>query len=417
MSLQPHPIKTLIETVLQQLRKLDYSKNSILNYERFYNRLARFAQEERVAFYSEDLGYRFLLKHYDCSVNTITDMAPTKKLRNQIRCIRVLGDYQLHGIIRRRKLGKLATTPCPNQFRSGYESFMAECRARNYSERGTYSRGNRIKNFLLFLDDHGVGTYGDITPSSLSAYFGTCISQTSKTIASTLTAVRTFLRHLYLNGFMEADLTEKLPKLRTYYAPKVPRVWKPEEVRTVLDFIDRGNPTGKRDYAILLCIARLGLRAVDIKEIKLENLKWDKNTIEIVQSKTKQPIVLPMLEDVGWAIIDYLKNARPVTDSPFVFVRHNAPFEAFGVHAALNRILVEHIRRAGVKVSHDVPKGLHSLRHTLASALLEQNTPLPVISEILGHMSVKSTDVYLHLDIKMLRQCALDPEEVFENAG
>lgn len=416
MSLRPQPITTLIETVLQELRKLHYSENSILNYKRFYSRLARFAEEEGEAFYSEDLGSRFLLKYYDCRVNTITDTAPTRKLRAHIRYIRVLGDYQLHGVILRRKLGKLATTPCPAQFKSGYESFLAECRARNYSERGTYNRGNRIKNFLFFLDDHGVGAYDDITPSSLSAYFATRISQSGKTMASTLTTVRTFLGHLHLNGFIRADLTEKLPKLRTYYAPKIPRVWKPEEVRAVLDSIDRGNPTGKRDYAILLIIARLGLRAVDIKEMRLENLRWDKNTIEIVQSKTKQPIVLPMLEDVGWALIDYLKNARPVTDSPFVFVRNNAPFEAFGVHAALNRILVEHIRRAGLKVPHDVPKGLHSLRHTLASALLERNTPLPVISEILGHMSLKSTDVYLHIDIKRLRQCALDPEEVFENA-
>ena len=415
MSLHPQPIKTLIETVLQELRKLGYSENSVLNYRRFYRRLARFASEEGESFYSEDLGSRYLLKYYDCSINTITDTAPTRTLRTQIRYLRVLGDYQLHGVILRRKLGRLATTPCPNQFKNGYESFLTECRARNYSERGTYTRGNRIKNFLLFLDDRGVGSCNDITPSSLSAYFGACISQAGKTMASTLTCIRTFLRHLYLNGFMDADLTEKLPKIKTFYAPRVPRVWKPEEVRAVLNSIDRGNPTGKRDYAILLIIARLGLRAVDIKEMKLENLKWDKNTIEIVQSKTKKPIVLPMLEDVGWAIIDYLKNARPVTDSPFVFVRHNAPFEAFGIHAALNRILVEHIRRAGVKVPRDVPKGLHSLRHTLASALLEQNTPLPVISEILGHMSVKSTDVYLHIDIKRLRQCALDPEEVFEN--
>lgn len=415
MSLQPQPIKTLTETVLQELRKLNYSENSVLSYRRFYSRLARFAQEEGEAFYSEELGSRYLLKYYDCRVNTFTDTAPTSKLRMQIRYIRVLGDYQLHGIILRRKLGKLATTPCPAPFKSGYESFLAECRARNYSERGTYTRGNRIKNFLFFLDVHGVGAYNDLTPSSLSAYFGTCISQTGKTMASTLTSVRTFLRHLYLNGFMDADLTEKLPQIKTFYAPRVPRVWKPAEVRAVLNSIDRGNPTGKRDYAILLIIARLGLRAVDIKEMKLENLNWDKNTIEIVQSKTKKPIVLPMLEDVGWAIIDYLKTARPITDSPFIFVRHNAPFEAFGIHAALNRILVEHIRRAGVKVPRDVPQGLHSLRHTLASALLELNTPLPVISEILGHMSVKSTDVYLHIDIKRLRQCALDPEEVFEN--
>jgi site-specific recombinase XerD len=415
MSLQPQPIRTLIETVLQELRKLNYSENSIVNYRRFYNRLARFAQEEGEAFYSEDFGSRFLMKYYDCRVNTITDTAPTSRLHTQIRCIRLLGDYQLHGIILRRKLGKLATTPCPVQFRCGYESFLAECRERNYSERGTYTRANRIKNFLFFLDDHGVNTCEGITPSSLSAYFGTCISQTGKTMAATLTSVRTFLRHLYLNGFMETDLTEKLPKLKTFYAPKVPRVWKPEEVRTVLDSIDRGNPTGKRDYAILLILARLGLRAVDIKDMRLESLKWDKNTLEIVQSKTKKPLVLPMLEDVGWAIIDYLKNARPATDSPFVFVRHYAPFEAFGINAALSRILVEHIRRAGVKIPRDVPKGMHSLRHTLASTLLEQNTPLPVISEILGHMSLKSTDVYLHIDIKRLRQCALDPEEVFEH--
>lgn len=415
MSLQPQPIKTLIESVLQELHKLGYSENTILNYRRFYKKVARFASEEGEVFYSEDLGSRYLLKYYDCSVNTITDTAPTRSLRIQIRYIRVLGDYQLHGIILRRKLGKLATTPCPDIFRNGYESFLVECRARNYSERGTYTRGNRIKNFLLFLDDYGVRNYNDITPFSLSAYFAACISQTGKTMATTLTCIRTFLWHLYLNGFMESDLTEKLPKLRTYHAPRVPHVWKPEEVRAVLDSIDRGNPTGKRDYAILLIIARLGLRAADIKDMRLENLKWEKNTIESVQSKTKKPIVLPILEDVGWAIIDYLKNARPVTDSPFVFVRHNAPFEAFGVHSALTRILVEHIRRAGVKVPHDVPKGLHTLRHTLASALLEQNTPLPVISEILGHMSVKSTDVYLHIDIKRLRQCALDPEGVFEN--
>ena len=122
-------------------------------------------------------------------------------------------------------------------------------------------------------------------------------------------------------------------------------------------------------------MARLGLRAVDIKGMKLENLKWDKNTLEFVQSKTKKPIVLPMLDDVGWAIIDYLKNGRPATESPFVFVRHNAPFEAFGINAAINHVLIGHIRRAGVKIPRDVPKGLHSLRHTLASTLLEQNTP------------------------------------------
>lgn len=417
MSLRRQPIRTLIGSVLEELRKLNYSECSISNYRRAYSRLARFAEEEGETFYSEELGSRFLARYYDCKVDTVKDTAPTKRLRAEIRYVRVLGDYQLHGAILRRKLGRLAATPCPPQFKDGYESYLAECRARNYSERGTYTRANRIKNLLLFLHDRGVCAYDDLEPSSLSEYLAACMGQSAKTMATTLSALRAFLRHLYLSGFIKADLTEKLPKLRTFYAPKVPRVWRPEEVRAVLGSIDRGNPTGKRDYAILLTIARLGLRPVDIKELRLENLKWDKNVLEIVQSKTGRPLVLPILEDVGWEIIDYLKNARPATDSPFVFVRHNAPFEAFGVNAALNRILVEHVRRAGVKIPRDVPKGLHSLRHTLASALLERNTPLPVISEILGHVSAKSTDVYLHIDVKRLRQCALDPEEVFQNGG
>lgn len=117
----------------------------------------------------------------------------------------------------------------------------------------------------FFLDDHGVSAYDDITPASLSAYFGTCINLNSKSMDAILTAVRNFLRHLHLNGFMKADLTEKLPKLKSYYAPKVPRIWKPEEVKVILDSIDRGNPTGKRDYAILLILARLGLRLLTSK--------------------------------------------------------------------------------------------------------------------------------------------------------
>lgn len=93
---------------------------------------------------------------------------------------------------------------------------------------------------------------------------------------------------------------------------------------------------------------------------------------------------------------------------------HNAPFEEFAPNAAMSRILVKYIREAGVRIPKDIPLGLHSLRHTLASTLLEQNVPLSTISDILGHMNVKSTDIYLHIDFKRLQECALDPEEVFD---
>lgn len=414
MENQMLPIKDLVTVVLAKMKELNYAKSSMENYRRFYNRIIRFAKEEGAIYYSEELGSAFLKKYYHCHIDTIHEVAPTNSLNTQIRYIRVLGDFQIHGVILRRKLGPLAASSCPVPFEEGYQSYCLECQNRHLSVQGNYSRMNRIKHFVFFLDEHSIQSYNSITPAFLSDYVKTFVNLKSKSVKTNLVAMRCFLRHLYLNCFIKQDLTDMLPKQKDYYAPSIPRIWKASEVKTVLDTIDRGNPTGKRDYAILLLIARLGLRISDVKAMRLENIRWNKNSLEIVQHKTKVPVSFPILNDIGWAIIDYLKNGRPKTESPYVFVRHNAPFEEFAPNAAMNRILVKYIREAGVKIPKDIPFGLHSLRHTLASILLEKDVPLSTISDILGHMNIKSTDIYLHIDFKRLQECALDPEEVFD---
>lgn len=415
MSEQLLPIEDLIKSVLSKLEELNYAWQVVRDYRRCYNRLLRFALRYGYAFYSEDLARKFLLETYKHKLDNNHYSSAGDYVKYRVRMIRVLGDFQLHGIILRRRLGRLASTPIPAQFLSGYQSFIEECKRRNYSEQGTYTRTNRIKNFLLYLDDQNIQSFNDLSANILSAYVSTYVNLSSKSVKANLTSQRVFLRHLYLNGFTNDNYSDKLPKLKSYYEPGIPKTWTADNVKTVLESIDRGNPTGKRDYAILLIITRLGLRASDIKMIKLEHLRWDTNTIEIVQSKTGRSITLPILKDIGWALIDYLKNGRPITDAPYVFVRHNAPFEAFAPNSAMNRILVNYIRKAGIKIPRNVPLGLHSLRHTLASTLLAQDTPLPVISEILGHMNVKSTDIYLHIDYKRLQECAINPEEVFHD--
>ena len=183
----------------------------------------------------------------------------------------------------------------------------------------------------------------------------------------------------------------------------------------MLESIDRGNPTGKRDYAILLLAAKLGIRVGDIKSLKLSDLNWKSKNIEIRQDKTKNTVIYPILNDIGWALIDYLKNARPISDSPFVFIRMNAPYAAFSENANLHNIITKYTRLSGITVPRGKRHGLHSLRHTLASTLLQKGTPLPIISEILGHFNSKSTGVYLHTGIEGLRACAIDPEEVFKD--
>lgn len=409
------PLKDLIATVLEKMSQMDYTKSTLKCYRWSYGRLQRFANERGEIYFTEELGSEFLKSRYNYQGNTLYNSSQLSYIKAQIRSIRVLGDYQIHGFILRRKLGPLAVSTIPEQFKQGYDSYEDECKNLNHSEQGMYSRFNRIKHFLFYLDEHKIDSYHDITAVTLSGYVKTFVNLSSKSVNANMVAIRCFLRHLFSNDFIDENLAEKLPETKNYYAPSLPRIWNPSEVRTVLNTIDRGNPTGKRDYAMLLIITRLGLRASDIKALLLDSIHWDTNTIEITQHKTKVPVTYPLLNDIGWALIDYLKNGRPLTESPYVFVRHNAPYEAFAPNAAMNRILVKYVREAGVKVGRDVPLGLHSLRHTLASTLLSQDVPLQTISDILGHASLKSTDIYLHIDIKRLMECAIDPEEVFIN--
>jgi integrase len=179
-----------------------------------------------------------------------------------------------------------------------------------------------------------------------------------------------------------------------------------------LSIVDRSSAQGKRDYAILLLACRLGLRVGDIRTLRLEQLRWDEARIEITQAKTGQPLSLPISEELGRALIDYLRHGRPASAHREVFLRLIAPFEPFGANNNLYPLISQYRRRAGIALPPRCRGGLHSLRHTLASRLLEQQTPLETISDILGHQRSASTRIYTKIDLNTLRTVALDPEEV-----
>jgi integrase/recombinase XerD len=406
-------INELVSKVLAELERLNYSNNSLCGFRAFYKRVIAFANEKEEFYFSEELGREFLKEKYNCTINYYMEAMP-KSHREPIRRIRVLGDYQLHGVIIRRIVKKPQYVK-PSQFKKELTAYERECERNDYSKRGLRTRMQRLFFFIDYLDSRGVQNVNDITAEMISDYVKTIYAHHEKSISSILTTLRVFLRFLYFNQYTDEDLSLKAPKQSKYYYPAVPSVWNKEDVMRMLGSVDRGNPTGKRDYAILLLVARLGIRVGDIKSLALSDLNWRLKTIEIKQDKTKNTVTYPILKDIGWALIDYLKNARPISSSPFVFIRMNAPYEAFGANANLYNIITKYTRLSGITIPRGKRHGLHSLRHTLASTLLEKGTPLPVISEILGHFNSKSTQGYLHTGIEGLRSCAIDPEEVFKH--
>ena len=224
-----------------------------------------------------------------------------------------------------------------------------------------------------------------------------------------LCAVRSLLRFAAADGLTDPGVLETVPAARSTKQARIPSVWDPADVAKIIEAIDRGNPSGKRDYAIVLLICRLGLRAVDVKRLRFSDLDWPANQVSVLQAKTGRRVDLPLLKDVGWAIIDYIRSGRPPSDCPQVFLRHTAPIGPFSDQDHLHQILVKHARVAHVSLSEQRRHGMHSLRHTLATRLMEDGTPIERIADILGHQSVQSTGVYLKSSLGLLAKGALDP--------
>lgn len=408
-------IQELSISVLAELQRLGYAPGTIAFYHRTYQKLLRYAEINQIQNYSIEVGEKWLKESFGIDPGCVVKNKGeyNSKWHYLIRPCQCLTEWQLHGCIALKKQGKLASREVPYQFKKGYESFVTFCHDADYSERGTYTRLNRIKRMLFFFDQQGVSSFNDITGREISAFFATQIELDSRTVATMLSSCRVFFRHLYRMGLIQTDLTEKLPVVKANRQFKLPKVWRQEDILAVLNSIDRGNPVGKRDYAILMLITRYGLRSADVKTMKLSNLRWNENVIEIVQNKTQNSLQLPLLHDVGWAIIDYLQHGRPPSEHSEVFLTCTIPIRPFGIHSnALNAILAKRVQRAGVRIPRDVPKGMHSLRHTLASVMLAKDVELPIISSTLGHITSEATGIYLHADISRLRACVLDPEEV-----
>lgn len=220
-----------------------------------------------------------------------------------------------------------------------------------------------------------------------------------------ISILRRFCSHLLQRGLIKEDFSEVLSGF-SKPPVKLPSVYGADEIKAVEKAVIRTTPTGKRDYAMLLLASRLGLRASDIASLEFSSLDWRRNKLSLTQTKTRQPIELPLTNDVGMAIIDYLQNARPLSDSPRIFLTMTSPFRPISKNC-VGRAVSLAFGASGINTK-ERHHSSHSLRHSLATKILRNNVGLPVISEVLGHTSSESTMVYLGVNIDMLMRCSLD---------
>ena len=399
----------LISGLEQELLRLGYTKGSMTFYRRRWNQLMAYAEDRGECVYTEQLGMDFLKEFFGITQEDFSRTLPQAETQ-EIRVIRMVGDFQLHHAVLRRyfKHKEILTTPFFVDIRSRFRSF---CEKKGYSQVTTGHYVKQSSYLMDYLAAQGMDDFTEVTLDTVNAYIRTLAGFSYKTVEQHICSLRAFFRFLYQEGTVPDDLAAKMPMVKARKQAAIPSVWTHEELKQLIGAIDRGSPKGKRDYAIILIACRLGLRCTDIKNLCFENFNWTEKKIRFTQSKTGQPMELPLVPDVGWAVIDYLKYGRPKVDSSRIFVRHMAPFLPFAEDDHLDQLIRAYMVKAHIPM-RGKHRGMHSLRHTMASVLLEKDTPLPVISDIIGHLDTNSTAVYLKVDMERLAECPLDFEEV-----
>lgn len=400
----------VIAAACRRMEETGYSASTRSRYRDVWSSMKRFALVlEKTDQFSVELVERFLSHKWSPPESYPHPMPP--RLQQDLSALRLLMESATCGRIALKRCADRRLS-LPVHFQEMLAEYEQHCLCAGQRPATLKMRRQYLPTLLIFLQRAGVAHLSQIRPSHVSDFILSQRHHAPSALGNMISIVRCFLRYLHQGGLLKDDVAATVPKSYRCQHAKIPTVWSAEEVERLLAQVDRGSPQGKRDYAILLLAARLGMRVGDIVGLRLEHLRWEESRIEFSQSKTGRPLVLPLTEEIGWALIDYLRQGRPAAAHREVFLRHAVPFAPFAHGSNLQYLITRYRRQAGIAVAPRQYGGLHTLRHSLASRLLSAGIPLTTIADILGHASSESTRVYTKVDLPQLQTCALDPEEV-----
>ena len=218
-----------------------------------------------------------------------------------------------------------------------------------------------------------------------------------------VTALRAFLRFLAVQGRCRPHLDHAVPTVPEWRLSALPRYLEPEDIERMIASCDLCKPMGVRDRAVLLLLVRLGLRAGDILTMRVGDIDWTAGSIRVL-GKGRKEVCLPLPQDAGDALIEYLDKVRPTVDTNRVFLCANAPIRPLGNSATVSSIVRNALKRAGIENAPS--KGAHLLRHSAATSMLRSGASLDVIATVLRHQSTDTTAYYAKVDIEMLSKIA-----------
>jgi integrase len=329
----------------------------------------------------------------------------------------MMTEYQGAGHLELRVLPNWGNRVLSSEFSALLDNFLMDiARSGRLTPLTQITVRQQTKRFLFSLEDAGHFSFKQITPLITNDTTVKIARAYNGGISAIVFSVRLFLKYVFEQQLTALDLSESVPRL---VAPKtiIREGFSSEEATALLESAQQNALSAKRDYAIMLFAAVTGIRAIDIAHLKRENIDWRSNEIRLVQHKTGKQLTLPLTTEVGNAIADYLLHERPAFNDPHIFLCARRPYRPVDSRSVVN-IVHRHLKKTGVaKTSPTKKLGVHSFRRALGKRLLTTETPLPMISEILGHVNSDSSRTYLSIHEQELKKCALPLIPAKQGAG
>lgn len=393
--------KDLIQRFESGLLSYQVSERTLKDQVARIHHLLDFMFQKKLEVYDENIGEQFLhFEHNICQV-------PPHTLAKDARAILLLNSI-IRGAAYPASKRKLSYQ-FPGELGTFAQNFITEEITPHGFSQGTIDcYRSSLSRFSVAMHMNGI-TLENIDREDMIRFLSTMPNTRSYVVSP----VRRFLKYLYHKNHTKENLSVIFEKVKTNKPVKLPSYYTKEEVKRIESSVDRSGRVGKRNYAVILLASRLGIRASDIANLKLSNIDWDNNQIRFMQVKTKHHISLPLLAEVGNAIVDYILHGRPETDIRNVFLTFRRPYAPL-THSAITSIVDKYMRESNVNMENR-HHGSHSLRHSIATALMDNEVSLPVISDVLGHKTTLSTMRYLEVNTKALIECSLDVPLVDDN--
>lgn len=391
---QNQTITELIEACTGYFEQNSYTKQRIERYKSMWrNGICHYMKKSGITNYNSSIGEEFIHAN-------ISDIVSPGE-RDLIRSVTVLNEMQASGKVSKKTVHPI-TRKLTGEIGEAGERFLHRLKELRRNATTINDHLLYLHRFNQYLNNNDIKWLGDIGGEHVLSFLSTRTNSKINVVSS----LRMFFRYAYEERLLKTDLSYVLANYKWVKREKLPSFYTAEEVIKIESTVSLSSEVGKRNYAVLLLATRLGLRASDIANLSFANFDWGKSRITLQQYKTGKEIELPLLTEVGEAIINYLKFGRPRSSSPNVFLSARAPYRPM-TRSAVSSAVRQIIDASGVSTGQR-RHGPHSMRHSLASRLLEHEVSLPVISESLGHEKTETTMTYLRIDIKALHKCALD---------